>query len=77
MTPEQISQLAREAGFAMRGVPASYWNCLPSELEAFANLVRNTTLEEAALACKAYGEIPRMDSRVPNALAYQIKSMKS
>jgi hypothetical protein len=56
MTNEQITQWAREAGFAMRGVPASYWNCLPRELEAFAEIVRNATLDEAAKVTESFSE---------------------
>jgi hypothetical protein len=47
-----IIELAREAGFASRGEPSVYWNCLPSELKRFAALVRADALEEAAVVCE-------------------------
>jgi hypothetical protein len=47
-----VATLAREAGFASRGEPPAYWNCLPNELEHFAALVRAAALEEAAVVCE-------------------------
>lgn len=73
MTNEQITKWAREAGFALRGVPASYWNCLPSELEAFAEIVRNAALEEAAKVTESFSEECSPDITHADA----IRSMKS
>jgi hypothetical protein len=47
-----IIELAKQAGFASRGEPPAYWNCLPNELEHFAALVRAAALEEAAGLCE-------------------------
>jgi len=46
-------------------------------VEAALKECRNAALEEAALKCKAYGELPKVDSGVPSALAYQIRELKS
>jgi hypothetical protein len=54
MTPEQITKWAREAGFDVNfdimGVTA-HDGYINKELQAFAKLVRNATLEEAAVKC--------------------------
>lgn len=48
MTPEQINYWLNQAGFdAVGTAPVS------KELQAFAHLVRNATLEEAAVKCDA------------------------
>ena len=69
MTPEQIQQWAREAGLG-RETPDDYgiavWSATSKSLQAFAKLIRNATLEEAAVKCDelyyknigaAYGEV--------------------
>ena len=84
MDSEQIQQLAKEAGIELRTITEfgkestlTHGPIHLPQFVAFANIVRSATLEEAALECKKYGEILRMDNGVPNALAYQIRSLKS
>lgn len=54
MTPEQIQQWAREAGLG-RETPDDYgiavWSATSKSLQAFATIIRNATLEEAAEKC--------------------------
>ena len=78
MTPEQIEQWAREAGFdvypTLEEVTGGF-----SELQAFAHLVRNATLEEAAVKCDALDN-DENDSIYRNAAVWcaeLIRSMKS
>lgn len=57
MTPEQIIEMAKQAGFNTRGVvirtmhSSGAWVGINNELQAFAQLVRNETLEWAAGLC--------------------------
>jgi hypothetical protein len=60
MTPEQIQQWALNAG-GYNGFtsPPTDWNAgdfvmSPEQIKAFANLVRNATLEEVAVKCEVY-----------------------
>lgn len=47
MTNQQITQLMKEAGFNTR-----HFNTYSDEFQAFAQLVRNEVLEEAAVKCE-------------------------
>jgi hypothetical protein len=54
MTPDQIRQLAQQAGFQLDGdlvVTDHKEGICTCELQAFANLVRNATIEECAAKC--------------------------
>lgn len=86
MTPEQIQQWAQEAGFQTRGAVIrtmhsnGSWVSINVELEAFAHLVRNATLEEAAKLCD--GEVDNWFASVAGQdackdCAEEIRSLKS
>lgn len=82
MTAEQITKWAREAGFSIRGDvirtmhSSGAWVGINEELQAFAKLVRNATLEEAAKACEK--ECDNWDEERPLLFAAkEIRSMKS
>lgn len=51
MTPEQIIEMAKQAGFTQRLATPNEWWMLTNEIQDFAQLVRNTVLEEAAQLC--------------------------
>ena len=55
MTPEQITELARQAGLDREDPDeycrVEYWTATKEELQALANLVRNAALEDAATTC--------------------------
>lgn len=75
MTPEQIQQWAREAGIGIdREIQSQpLYVAAPDELQAFANIVRNATLEEAAQNVDEWG-----DSEVdPNLVSKEIRKMKT
>lgn len=69
MTPEQIQQWACEAGFLNR-IEVTF----APELQAFATLVRNATLEEAAKLCDEMQPVPASE---PRHCAEDIRSLKS
>jgi hypothetical protein len=55
MTPKQITKWARKAGIYLDGANQRQplYVAKPEELQAFAQLVRNATLEEAAVECES------------------------
>jgi hypothetical protein len=60
MTPEEITELARQAGFKP-DCPTVRLAFYGFDIKQFANLVRNAALDEAAVKCdenyKEYGNI--------------------
>lgn len=50
MTPEQIIEMAKQTGVWQEHIKA--WTCTNKEIQAFAQLVRNAALEEAAKVCE-------------------------
>lgn len=59
MTRDEIIAAAKESGFNLltdgirdNGKLSNYLDCLPEELERFATLIINATLEAAAVKCK-------------------------
>lgn len=66
MTNDQLTSLAKQAGF---DEDDGIWLDYPLEIQRFAELVRNQTLEEAAEACerlplksaKACAEVIRLE----------------
>ena len=54
MTPDEIIEAAREAGFWQEHT--NTWMCSGEDLTSFAALVRNAALEEAAVVCEAIGQ---------------------
>jgi len=48
MTTDEIIKLAREAGFTANDEQEVFLRVFRAEIERFASLVRNATLEEAA-----------------------------
>lgn len=51
MTPEQIIEMAKQAGCERLPGRWDGWSCHLDELQRFAQLVRNAALEEAAEVC--------------------------
>jgi hypothetical protein len=77
MTPEQITQWAREACIALL-VHHDGTQVTPQELQAFANLVRNAALGEAAAKCESLAVTDCNDSNVTRKeCATVIRGMKS
>ncbi len=80
MTSEQIQQWAQEAGFQTRGVVIrtmhsnGSWVSINVELEAFAHLVRNSTLEEAAVVAEYENAA---DWSISGQIARQLRSLKT
>lgn len=52
MTPEQIVEMVKQAKVSIRG-HYDETGSTPAELQAFAQLVRNAALEDAAQLCDA------------------------
>jgi hypothetical protein len=78
MTPEQITKWAREAGFQISDVFGPHAGATPigPDLQAFANLVRQHTLEEAAVKCESYTVVPEAALYSLTLVAAEIRSMK-
>jgi hypothetical protein len=76
MTPEQITKWAREALLTCRDGSCAYVDGtdIRPALQAFASLIRNATLEEAAKLCDGMQPIPASE---PRHCAQDIRSMKS
>jgi len=84
MTPEQITKWASEAGIYLDGANQRQplYVAKPEELQAFAALIRNATLEEAAVKCDAAAKpekecLAQSDEQwAASVLASRIRAMK-
>ena len=56
MSKDNVIELAKQAGFQVDEFDDGIWLAYPLEIQRFAELVRNQTLEEAAKVCRKEAE---------------------